>query len=81
MLWQGANELSAYNFFQYMIGVVIVVVFTIAHKIIYRTRIRSAAEVDLQTGRRTLEELEIAMLRAYYSRPPWRRALSYVAFV
>jgi len=63
-----------------MIGVVIVLVFSLAHKVIYRTKFRAASEVDLQSGRRTLQEPEIAMLKRYYDQPAWRRALTYVKF-
>ncbi|KUJ18772.1 uncharacterized protein LY89DRAFT_774915 [Mollisia scopiformis] len=76
----GSDKVSAYNFFQYMIGVVIVLVFSLAHKVIYRTKLRAASEVDLRSGRRTLQEPEIAMLKRYYDQPAWRRALTYVKF-
>jgi amino acid transporter len=63
-----------------MIGVVIVLVFSIAHKVVYRTKLRRSDQADLVTGRRTLQEPEIALLREYYSRPAWRRAFTYVKF-
>ncbi|RVX73521.1 hypothetical protein B0A52_02409 [Exophiala mesophila] len=77
---EGTQDASAEHFFQYNIGVVVVVAFTIAHKLIYRSKIRDTASADLTTGRRTLQTDEIAMLRHYYSRPPWIRALAYFKF-
>ncbi|KEF57301.1 uncharacterized protein A1O9_05218 [Exophiala aquamarina CBS 119918] len=76
----GADVISAENFFQYNIGVVIVIVFTIAHKLIYRSRFRQPATADLTTGRRTLRGEEISMLQQYYDRPAWVRAMAYFKF-
>lgn len=77
---QGSNVTSAENFFQYNIGVVIVIVFTIAHKLIYRSKFRQAATADLNTGRRTLRSEEISMLQKYYDRPARVRAMAYFKF-
>ncbi|GME52870.1 amino acid permease [Neofusicoccum parvum] len=74
----GSSTASVYSFFQYMIGVVIVVAFTILHKICYRTKFQDAATADLKTGRHILTVTEITMLDAYYQMPTWRRFLSYV---
>lgn len=71
---------SAENFFQYNIGLVIVIVFTIVHKLIYRTKFRSASSADLVTGRRTLRHDEVSMLREYYASPAWRRGIGYCKF-
>lgn len=60
-----------------MIGAIIVVVFTIAHKIIYRTKLQDPATADLKSGRHTLTAEEVRRLDAYYRMPAWRRFLSY----
>lgn len=60
-----------------MLAVVIIVVFSIAHKLVTRSKIRRADSIDLRTDRRTLGEEEIAMLRKYYWRPAGRRGLAY----
>lgn len=67
-----------YYFFQYMIGVVTVVSFTIGYKILYRTKIRDPKTADLQTGRRTLEGEELEMLNEYYKRSALRRFYTYI---
>jgi amino acid transporter len=61
-----------------MIGVVIVVTFTIGYKLIYRTKVRDPKTADLKTGRRTLGPEEIAMLNEYYSRPTLKRFWTYI---
>ncbi|KAF7550722.1 hypothetical protein G7Z17_g5515 [Cylindrodendrum hubeiense] len=65
-------------FLQYMVGIIIIVSFTLAYKIIMRTPWRDPKTADLVTGRRTLSEAEISQLDAYYSMPRWRRFGTYV---
>jgi len=74
----GIDKPSVYYFFEYMIGVVLVLTFTIAYKIIFKTKIRDPATADLKTGRRTLGEEELASLREYYARPLLSRFWTYV---
>lgn len=66
------------NFFQYIIGILVIVSFTLGYKIIFRTSLRNPATADLKTGRRTLGIDEIKQLDAYYNQPTWRRFLTYV---
>ncbi|KAM5341572.1 hypothetical protein ACJ41O_014603 [Fusarium nematophilum] len=66
------------NFFQYTFGILIIVVFTAAYKLILRTPWRDPATADLVTGRRHLSTEEINELDAYYSMPTWRRFGTYV---
>jgi amino acid transporter len=61
-----------------MIGVVIVLTFTFAYKIIYKTKIRDPKTADLRTGRRTLGKEEIDMLNEYYGRSTIKRFWTYV---
>lgn len=75
---QGGESFSAVNFFQYVIGVLLITVFAAVYKLTMRTPWRDLATVDLQTGRRTLSPEEIAQLDAYYALPKWRRFLQYV---
>ncbi|KAK7408937.1 hypothetical protein QQX98_008881 [Neonectria punicea] len=70
---------SAETFFQYVIGILIIVVFTGVYKIVMKTPWRDPKTADLMTGRRTLSEAEITQLDEYYAMPKWRRFLTYVA--
>lgn len=74
----GVSTPSVYYFFEYMIGVVIVLSFTIGYKIIFKTKIRDPDTADLKTGRRTLGKEEIDMLNEYYSRSTLRRFWTYI---
>jgi yeast amino acid transporter len=74
----GEDTPSAYSFFQYMIGIILILGCGILYKLIFRTRLRDPTEVDLQTGRRPLSVEDIKALDEYYSMPAWRRFLTYV---
>lgn len=67
-----------YNFFEYMVGVLLIAAAYVGYKLIFKTKLRPLAEIDLQTGRRHLSEEEIDALREYYARPAWRRGISYL---
>ncbi|RDW76926.1 hypothetical protein BP6252_04979 [Coleophoma cylindrospora] len=69
---------SAYNFFEYMLGMLIVVFFTLIYKVIMRTPWRDPKTADLVTGRWILRPEEIQQLDDYYRMPTWRRFLTYV---
>ncbi|KAE9581595.1 Amino-acid permease GAP3 [Colletotrichum fructicola] len=74
----GSDSFSAENFFQYMIGFLVIVVFTIGYKVIYRTPWRDPNTADCVTGRRNLSVEEINQLDDYYKMSRWRRFLTYV---
>ncbi|KAL9110784.1 MAG: hypothetical protein Q9227_004776 [Pyrenula ochraceoflavens] len=74
----GGDGFTAYNFFQYMIGVLVIVVFTVVYKIVFRTPFRQASTADLVTGRRQMSAYELDELDRYYKMSKWRRFLSYV---
>ncbi|KAJ4305323.1 hypothetical protein N0V90_000854 [Kalmusia sp. IMI 367209] len=74
----GATSPSAYSFFQYMIGLLLITLSTIGYKVIFRTKMRDPATVDLKTGRRTLSEEEIWALDEYYRQSRLRRFYSFV---
>ncbi|KAE8454311.1 hypothetical protein EG329_005236 [Mollisiaceae sp. DMI_Dod_QoI] len=74
----GVDTPSVYYFFENMIGVVIVISFTLGYKIIYKTKFRDAKTADLKSGRRTLGKEEIDMLNEYYSRSTIRRFWTYI---
>ncbi|KAJ5129995.1 uncharacterized protein N7515_006034 [Penicillium bovifimosum] len=74
----GGSGFSASNFFQYMLGFLIIAGFTIGYKIIHRTPLRDPKTADLKTGRRPLSVHEINMLDTYYKQPAWRRFFTYV---
>ncbi|KAF5715793.1 amino acid transport GAP1 [Fusarium mundagurra] len=74
----GGAGFSASNFFQYMIGVLVIFGFTAGYKVIFRTPWRDPATADCLTGRRHLSVDEIKQLDEYYAKPKWRRFLTYV---
>ncbi|KAM0472497.1 hypothetical protein ACHAP7_008650 [Fusarium lateritium] len=74
----GGGGFNPNNFFQYIIGILIIVVFTAGYKVIIRTPWRDLATADLRTGRRHLSVEEINQLDAYYSMSKWRRFGTYV---
>ncbi|KAF4470864.1 amino acid transport GAP1 [Fusarium albosuccineum] len=69
---------TAENFFQYTFGIIIIVVFTVAYKLILRTPWRNPATADLKTGRRHLSTEELNELDAYYAMSKFRRFGTYV---
>lgn len=75
---QGGGAFSAYNFFEYTIGLLIIFGFTLAYKLIFRTPWRDPRTADCTTGRRILDTEEIIMLDEYYKQPMWKRFLTYV---
>lgn len=74
----GGASFSAYTFFQYIIGLLIIVGFTLGYKLIRRTPFRDPKTADLITGRRILTAEEIKYLDDYYAQPKWRRFGTYV---
>ncbi|KAJ5467918.1 hypothetical protein N7475_005670 [Penicillium sp. IBT 31633x] len=74
----GGTGFTASNFFQYILGLLIIFGFTIGYKVIYRTPWRDSKTADCKTGRRHLDVDEIAMLDSYYRQPAWRRFFTYV---
>ncbi|KAK5045655.1 hypothetical protein LTR84_009024 [Exophiala bonariae] len=74
----GGGGFTAYTFFQYIIGLLIIVGFTLAYKLIMRTEWRDPKTADLITGRRILTAQEIKYLDDYYAMPKWRRFGTYV---
>ena len=74
----GDAGFTAENFFEYMLGILIIVSFTLAYKLIFRTPWRDPRTADLKTGRRTLDFEEIEQLDKYYKQPNYRRFLTYV---
>ncbi|CAI7602363.1 unnamed protein product [Penicillium palitans] len=74
----GSNTPTAYYFFQYMFGLILIVFSTIAYKLIYRTKLRDPRTVDLQTGRRTLGTEEILELDKYEQMPSWRKFVTFI---
>jgi yeast amino acid transporter len=73
----GAVRASASNFFQYMLGILIILFFSLVYKLAMRTHWRDPKTADLVTGRRTLGMDEIKQLDEYYQMPKWRRFLTY----
>ncbi|XXH01235.1 hypothetical protein Hte_007589 [Hypoxylon texense] len=69
---------SASGFFQTFLCVPLFIVLYVGHKLIYKTKIVDPATADLQSGRRPLSDEDIAFLDNYYSKPMYKRFLSYV---
>lgn len=61
-----------------MIGLLLIIFSAIGYKLIFRTKLRDPAKVDLRTGRRTLGEEEIFALEAYYAKSKLQRFYSFV---
>ncbi|KAL4810959.1 amino acid permease/ SLC12A domain-containing protein [Aspergillus unguis] len=74
----GSDTPSAYYFFQYMFGLILIFASAIGYKLICRTKLRDPKTVDLQTGRRTLGVDEIKELDEYSAMPRWRKFVSFV---
>ncbi|KAF2138161.1 uncharacterized protein K452DRAFT_234977 [Aplosporella prunicola CBS 121167] len=71
------DGVSVSSFFQYVLGLILIITSTIGYKLIYRTEFRDVRTVDLVSGRRPLTESDIEELAAYYKQPIWRRFSSY----
>ncbi|KAL4942451.1 hypothetical protein BDV06DRAFT_211800 [Aspergillus oleicola] len=69
----GDAEFTTYNFFSYILGILVIVVPTALYKVILHTPWRDPARADLVTGRRLVLAEEIMLLDKPYSRPVWRR--------
>ncbi|KAL4799770.1 amino acid permease/ SLC12A domain-containing protein [Aspergillus venezuelensis] len=74
----GGGGFTAYNFFTYILGILVIVVPTVLYKFILRTPWRNPATADLVTGRRLVSTEEILLLDKHYSRPIWRRVGTYM---
>jgi amino acid transporter len=61
-----------------MFGTILIVASGIGYKLIFRTKLRDPATVDLQTGRRPLSIEEIIELDVYKQSSVWRRFYSFV---
>lgn len=75
---KGSDTPTAYYFFQYMFGLILIVFSGIGYKLIFRTKYRDPRTVDLQTGRRILGAEEIVELDDYNAMPWWRKFVSFV---
>jgi amino acid permease len=78
ILWQDGSGFTAYNFFQYLIGLLVIVVFTLVYKVVFRTPFRDPRTADLRTGRNKFSAEDLAQLDAYYAMSRYRRFLTYV---
>ncbi|KAK7433780.1 hypothetical protein Landi51_13802 [Colletotrichum acutatum] len=74
----GGEGFTAVNFFQYTIGLNLILGATLGYKIIYRTPSRDPNTADCITGRRDWSTNEIQQLDQYYKQPKIRRFFSYV---
>ncbi|KAJ4244167.1 hypothetical protein NW762_014548 [Fusarium torreyae] len=73
-----SDGFTAYNFFQYMIGLIIIFTFTLGYKLIFKTPWRDPATADLVTRRRPLTVEELEQLDHHYEMPRWRRVGTYL---
>lgn len=72
------DSFSAYNFFSYTIGLILIIVATVLYKIVFRTEWRDPNTADLGTGRAVLTAEDIRRLDVYYGMPRWRRVGTYL---
>lgn len=71
------DGVSVESFFQYVLGLIMILTSYLGYKIIFRTKIRDPKTVDLMSDRRPLTDDDIAELDAYYKQPMYRRFGSY----
>lgn len=69
--------LSVESFFQYVLGLILILTSYVGYKVIFRTKIRDVKTVDLMSDRRPLSDDDIAELDAYYRQGIYRRFASY----
>ncbi|CAH0026010.1 unnamed protein product [Clonostachys rhizophaga] len=69
------GSFTAPNFFQYTIGLLLIIVFSLTYKVIRRTKWVDPATADLTAGRNVLRVNEIHYLDGYARLPTWRRTL------
>ncbi|KAL1650731.1 hypothetical protein SLS58_000849 [Diplodia intermedia] len=69
--------LSVESFFQYVLGLILILTSYVGYKVVFRTKIRDLKTVDLQSDRRPLSEDDILELDAYYKQGMYRRFASY----
>lgn len=72
-----SDGVSVESFFQYVLGLVLILTSYFGYKIIFRTKIKDLKTVDLTTDRRPLTEDDILELDAYYKQPMYQRFSSY----
>ncbi|RDW83512.1 hypothetical protein BP5796_05003 [Coleophoma crateriformis] len=75
----GGTNLSAYDFFETYLGVPLVLAAWLGYKVIFKTKIRRASEIDLVEGHRPMTEEDRLFLDRYYAQPLWKRVWSYVS--
>jgi len=68
------------NFFETFICVPLFIVLYVGYKIIFKTEIVDLNTADLVSGRRPLGAEDIAFLDAYYAKPWYKRAVTYITF-
>ncbi|KAL4808841.1 amino acid permease/ SLC12A domain-containing protein [Aspergillus unguis] len=73
-----SDGFTAYSFFQNILGLLIIVVFTALYKVLLKTHWRDPKTADLIRGRRQLSTEEMALMQKHYARPLWRRIGTYV---
>ncbi|RDW85811.1 putative amino acid permease [Coleophoma crateriformis] len=74
----GSTEISAYYFFEYLIGLLLILVSGVGYKLIFKTKLRDPKTADLQTGRRPLSTTDVEILDAYNGQPAWRRFITFI---
>ncbi|KAK9424555.1 putative aat family amino acid transporter protein [Seiridium unicorne] len=68
------------TFFETMLCLPLFIIAFLGWKLFHKTKLQDPATADLRSGRRYLTEEELAELDAYYSKPLWRRFLTYCTF-
>jgi yeast amino acid transporter len=74
----GGSDPTAYNFFQYNLGVILILGAGVGYKLIFRTPFRQLHSIDLITGRARISESQKQELEAYRAMPRGKRFLTYI---
>lgn len=56
------------------------IVLYVGYKVIYRTKIVDLGTADIHSGRRPLSVEDVKFLDAYYAKPWYKRAFTYITF-
>jgi amino acid transporter len=80
-IYQGAGRgsgFSAYTFFQYMLGVCMIIISYVGYKVIFKTKFRDPYTADLHTGRAVLSKEQLGELEKYKSMSRNKRFGTYI---
>lgn len=74
----GGVSPTAYSFFKYNLGLILILGVYVGYKLIYRTKIRNLHDIDLTTGRRVMTEEQAKEVARYQAMPRSKRFATYI---